>query len=299
MTSKDLRNRARTSIAASTSSVVLTAFVYYLLTTCLTTVVNLAVGSPLDDYSQLVSAGIDPTIAIRAFSGTSALLSMVLDVAIALFVLVMSFGFQFYMLRVLRQEESSLNDLFFGFSRVGRVLGVELVLYLYLLLWAIVFSIPLLAVLFAFSSGISDVGLSALMVVWAVLMVVAVMLVACRYAQALYLVMDRDELGPLAAMRESKRLMRGNVWRFIRLFLSFLGWFVIFGLVSAVPDILTNVIAIPDWLMSLLTLASSLPMMLWLVPYVSAATAAFYEDLIGQPSAAPGDLPVYPGTDWK
>ena len=84
-----------------------------------------------------------------------------------------------------------------------------------------------------------------------------------RYALAFYILADHPEIGIFEAIRESKRLMYGNKWKLFCLELSFIGWFIL-GLLTAGIG------------------------MLWVMPYITTATAGFYE-------VANGNLrPYYP-----
>ena len=72
---------------------------------------------------------------------------------------------------------------------------------------------------------------------------------------AYFVYRDNQEMGCDAAIEESMRLMDGHKMDLFILDLSFLGWF----------------------LLSILSLGIGL---LWLIPYVQAAHAHFYEDLV-------------------
>lgn len=51
--------------------------------------------------------------------------------------------------------------------------------------------------------------------------------VLCRYVFALFIMVEEPETGVLNAMRLSRELMKGNVWRLIRLEFSFFGMYVL------------------------------------------------------------------------
>ncbi len=74
------------------------------------------------------------------------------------------------------------------------------------------------------------------------------------YAMVPYLLRDYPELGVREALRTSRQMMKGHKWNLFVLELSFIGWFFV----------------------CILTLGMA---MLWLIPYVETAHAAFYEDL--------------------
>lgn len=89
---------------------------------------------------------------------------------------------------------------------------------------------------------------------WSLLFVIPGLLAEYSYALTPYLLAEDPTLAPRAALKRSKELMNGNRWRLFCLQLSFIGW-----------DLL-----------SVLSLGIG---SLWLNPYSSTATAAFYREL--------------------
>ena len=99
------------------------------------------------------------------------------------------------------------------------------------------------------------------------LLIVPGLIAAYRYSMVPYLMAEFPDLRIMDAMRESKRLMKGNKWRLFCLELSFFGWMLL-GSVTIVGS-------------------------LWVVPYVHAAQAAFYMEVTGRGPVQP----VYQGLD--
>ena len=88
---------------------------------------------------------------------------------------------------------------------------------------------------------------------WALLLIIPGIMKAFSYALTPYIIMDEPELTARQAITRSCEIMQGRRWKLFCLSLSFIGW----GILS----ILTFGIGI-----------------LWLVPYMNASVAAFYED---------------------
>lgn len=89
---------------------------------------------------------------------------------------------------------------------------------------------------------------------WSLLLVIPGIIKAYSYAMTYYIAKDRPELSAEDCINESMKMMAGNKMRLFLLDLSFIGWF----------------------LLSCITFGIGL---LWLMPYVQTARAAFYEDL--------------------
>ena len=72
-----------------------------------------------------------------------------------------------------------------------------------------------------------------------------------------YILEENPSLGINEAIKQSKEMMYGNKWRYFCLGLSFIGWIFLCILTFGIG-------------------------FLWLNPYVSAAYAAFYDEISGK-----------------
>lgn len=92
---------------------------------------------------------------------------------------------------------------------------------------------------------------------WSLLLIVPGIIASYRYRLAPYLMAENPNLGIREAVNMSKELMDGHKWRLFCLELSFIGWGILSAMTCGIGD-------------------------LWLKPYISAATAAFYVDRTGR-----------------
>jgi uncharacterized membrane protein len=132
-------------------------------------------------------------------------------------------GSAIFFLKLIRNGQPRLGNMFDGFKIFGPALAAYLLMVLFVFLWMLLLIIP---------------GIIA----------------ALAYAQTMYLLADTPGLGPMEAIRRSKKMMNGYKWKLFCLGLRFFCWS----------------------LLCLLTLGIGY---LWLIPYASTAYAKFYEDL--------------------
>ena len=92
---------------------------------------------------------------------------------------------------------------------------------------------------------------------WTLLFVFPGIVAAYRYAMVPYLMAEFPELRVMEAIRESKRLMKGNKWRLFCLHFSFIGWDLLCTLTMGIGY-------------------------LWLNPYRMVAETAFYMEVTGR-----------------
>ena len=93
-----------------------------------------------------------------------------------------------------------------------------------------------------------------LIFLWSLLFVIPGIIASYRYAMAPFILAENPELSADQAIKLSKEMMKGNKWRLCCLELSFIGWNILSALTLGIGD-------------------------LFLVPYTSAARAAFYRSL--------------------
>lgn len=96
---------------------------------------------------------------------------------------------------------------------------------------------------------------------WTMLLIIPGIIMSYAYMMAFFVRADDPEVGIRDSLRLSKEMMRGHKWKLFCLFCRFIGW-------------------------SLLAMLTCGIGYLWLMPYMYAAMAHFYEDVRPRPNAA-------------
>ncbi|MFC3885038.1 DUF975 family protein [Bacillus songklensis] len=96
---------------------------------------------------------------------------------------------------------------------------------------------------------------------WTLLLIIPGIIKGMAYSQAYFVLKDHPDYSINRAITESRKLMDGYKWSYFLLMLSFIGWGIL----------------------SILTLGIGF---LWLIPYVTASLASFYEQLSNHPKEA-------------
>ena len=226
-----------------------------------------------------------------------------LNILFFLYSTVILFGLRLWSLWAWRKLDPGMGALTQGFSIPGRVILMELFIFVRVFGWALlfilalsIFTLPLSAVLAASPILYLPYAGALYVLIWVFML---------RYNMAPYLLADRPDDGPSLAIRRSVEMMRGRKWELFKLQLSFLGWEVINWVLSlAVFFFLcaqAGLFQMPVGLDSLLLYQSvanglvnvalsglvTLPLSLWLLPYQEVAQAGFYEE-VRQAGPAPG-----------
>ncbi len=90
---------------------------------------------------------------------------------------------------------------------------------------------------------------------WSLLFVIPGIYASYGYAMTAYILLENPDLTPNEAITKSKELMNGNRWRLFCLEISFIGWILLAALFTCGIGVL------------------------WVKPYMEAATAAFYREI--------------------
>ena len=221
MCAKELRTWARDALRGNWAVAVLVSLVGGLLSGGVDLISQFSDSSASDaDISSMLNwLPRDVWAMLLTITFVSMLVSIVLSGAVAM-------GMCSYNLNLLFRRQGRFSDLFSHFHRLWDGIRMSFILALFTMLWTLLFIIP---------------GIIAIY----------------RYAMVPYLMAEFPELKVMDAMRESKRLMRGNKLRLFCLHFSFIGW----------------------QLLAVLTLGIGY---LFVTPYYRTAEAAFYLDVTGR-----------------
>jgi hypothetical protein len=198
-TSKDLKQPAWRSMRAAVPSAILVTLVYYLLTSVLPDAVSILTPSvTLDD--------------IMYGRGASIWISLFLTILLALFQMVMEFGYDCWALDVARDRPGGFGRLLDGFGMLGRVLLMNIQIILSSALWclgiAVIYSILIAIVLVIAEASVSLCYLLVGLMFAAMYITISVILL--RYELSTFLLCDYPDDGAGAAVRRSVEMVRGR-----------------------------------------------------------------------------------------
>ena len=131
------------------------------------------------------------------------LLGTFISILTGLMSMVLASGFVMYCMAIRRGERAEYLTLFDGFSFVGKVILLNIVIYLFTFFWSLLFVIP---------------GIIA----------------AYRYRFALYNLYENPGIGVMEALEMSKRQTLGYKGQLFTLDLSYIGWFFLASLPTVV-----------------------------------------------------------------
>lgn len=319
-----LKLTAKRAMKESKSGPRLTTFLFLIVLGVSTWVVNMLLGvasgmTKLSAfYGEIAMKVSDPELALETFlrsvgPGRLIVAFLVGNVLSGFLTYLLSgllnAGYKSYCLSVVRRQEPSMGAIFSGFSRIGSVVVTKILTWIFVFLWTLLFAVALtivMAVLILLSALLQ----SEVMVVITALALLAgyvgvfvgITWVTLRYALVDFLIMDQG-LSGMECIRESKRLMQGNVGRLFVLQLSFIGWYLLefliafVGIIALCVIVAVWVVQTPElWGMSgsvnvagmfgmlggvlLIVLAVVIAVAIiniWLIPYITGSVAMFYE----------------------
>ncbi len=171
-------------------------------------------------------------------------------------------GITLFFLALFRRQYVGVSDIFLGFERFGKALGLALFQGLFIMLWTMLFIVP---------------GVIA----------------AIRYSQAFFILADDPNKGIRECMNESKRMMNGNKGKYFCMNLSFIGWILLTVVPISIVEAVVEFLAPPAFVSALVTIIASL-FMVPLTVYIYSTTAGFYEILAGHLIKSTEPAPIDP-----
>ncbi len=165
------------------------------LTTLIVFVVSIACTMVLNFFGAIfgVTSALFGSEAISAFG---AFVTMILSVAVGLLLGTVQFGYTVYCLKVFKQEETGIQELFSYFPMLFKIFG--LILWIGLFTW-----------------------------LWSLLCVIPGIIAALRYSQAFFILAENPDMSIRDCVNESKALMSGRLGEFFVLQLSFILWILL------------------------------------------------------------------------
>ncbi len=141
----------------------------------------------------------------------------------------MQVGYADYSMDLVRGRNPGIDKLFAMLRMAWPIIVTAFLVGLFSALWAILFYVAGLIVVgigaaLMVESALTILGV-VLMIVALVGMVIGILWAVLRYSMVTYLIADQGISG-LEAIRESKRLMKGNLLKYVGLHLSFILWYL-------------------------------------------------------------------------
>ncbi len=273
MTSKNLRDIARGALSG-----------YWALSLAVTLVASMlggggATGGSSASISNTVSNADESMYsemtAAMAEEPVLIVIAIIVIGAVLLFGLVMfvisgatTLGLRQYFINIItKAERPDFKILFSRFRYLGKAFLLNLLIAVFVSLWSFLIFLPagILSFFIIWSNAVMFYSASgatiAIMVIIGLLIMLVVAfvttLITSRYAMAFYVMTENpQQITAMEAIRISKEMMRGNIWRLFFLRLSFFGWHCLAIMSCGIGY-------------------------LWLSPYILATEAAFYLELRG------------------
>ena len=249
--SSNLRALGRNALAGKWQSAIIAVIVYTLCVQLPPAILNTLFGVDMGElYSMNMgysyNVGVDgySTVynSMPAYSPLSGIYSLLVTGA-------MDLGLTLFFLAMFRRQIVGIGDVFLGFERYGKALGLFLFQGLFIVLWSLLFIVP---------------GIIA----------------AIRYSQAFFILADDPNKGIRQCMDESKMMMRGNKAKYFCMSLSFIGW----GILASIPAGVLSGISEALYLSGFMTVLFDIVGALCMAPviaYIYSTQAGFYEILAG------------------
>ena len=246
----DFRAMARDALRGRWLTAIFTSFVASLIGAWIVETGSSVAELDSESFPNLRAEGISSAW----FAAIIAILGVFLVYAVVLLIFggAGQLGYARFNLKLVDGEKATLGDLFSQYHRIGEGFVMNFLRGLYVFLWTLLFVIP--GIMKNFS-----------------------------YAMTPYILAENPYYTANDAISESKRIMDGNRWRLFCLNFSFIGWELLCSIPSAIGLVLVATGTLHLLFYIPFAVVSGVASCL-LHPYMEAAQAAFYRDLVPLPT---------------
>ena len=220
-------------------------------------------GGGVDLVSGALNPAAEDSAGMLELASTGAWPMMVSVTAVSLLIALviggaMTLGLSHFFIGLVSNREVRFPDLFARFKIWHKGFWMQIVMVFFILLWSLIGIVPACAfAAWVIHAGLWGAGTRIVLLLLYLISLTFAVVASYRYAMTPYLIAEFPDLTVMDAIRESKRLMNGNKWRFCCLNFSFVGWIFLTIFTLGVAS-------------------------LWLTPYMNAANAAFYLQITGR-----------------
>ena len=199
-------------------------------------------------------------LSLELFPGNSLLniaFGQIFTFVVSLIAMVFGTGYSYMMLNMSRGREFSLGNLLYMFhNQPDRVLIAAFVMALL----NTVSQIPVYLAAYMTDPGSTlQAQMNWMQMIMGVMLLSVVLnvLITVPFALSFYLLADNPEMGGVDSLKQSMRLMKGHIWDYLILQLSFAPMLIVSLFLMGLP-------------------------LLWILPHMEAAETAFYRGILGE-----------------
>ena len=262
--SRNLRALGRNALSGKWNMAIVAVAVYLLCVNLPPLILNSLFGINIADLygaNLMYSVGTDTYNAVYSsmpeYSPLAGLYVLLVSGALEL-------GITLFFLAMFRKQNVNAGDIFLGFDRFGKALGLLLFQSLFIFLWSLLLLVP---------------GIIA----------------SIRYSQTFFILADDPSKGIRQCMDESKAMMNGNKMKYFCLSLSFIGWALLASIPASILDSICNVMKLGGLATGIISIIGTL-FLAPVIAYIYSTQSGFYEILAGHLIKETEPAPLAPET---
>lgn len=211
------------------------------------------------------------------------ILLLILNLLITLSIGIMVNSFY---LKISRDKKVGFSDIFISWKTFGKGIGIEVLLGLIIIPIVIIIAIIIGVVwgLYMSTAIINSLTPSygimiGITILLTLILCIPLIILGLYFFPAVILVCEDNNRGIIQCIKESLKLMKGNLWNLFVLQLSFIGWAILCIIPTIFIAILTA-FSLNEVAVVILSNIASIGF-LWLVPYMNTTFLNFFNEISG------------------
>ena len=211
------------------------------------------------------------------------ILLLILNLLITLSIGIMVNSFY---LKISRDKKVGFSDIFISWKTFGKGIGIEVLLGLIIIPIVIIIAIIIGVIWGLYMSTVIINSLTpsygimiGITILLTLILCIPLIILGLYFFPAVILVCEDNNRGIIQCIKESLKLMKGNLWNLFVLQLSFIGWAILCIIPTIFIAILTA-FSLNEVAVVILSNIASIGF-LWLVPYMNTTLLNFFNEISG------------------
>ncbi|MDF2606761.1 MAG: hypothetical protein K0S34_956 [Bacillales bacterium] len=148
----------------------------------------------------------------------------IISIVLGLLLIPLTFGTVYFTLKLIRKEHVEVSDVFSVYKSSSLVV----------------------------KSILNTITVSIFVFLWSLLLIIPGIIKGISYSLTKYIILDNHDIKNIDAIDLSRKMMNGYKWKYFKLHVSFIGWYILGALTLGIGFI-------------------------WITPYIETSFAAFYQ----------------------
>ena len=195
-------------------------------------------------------------------------------------------GLSIFCIFIIRRAQAGVSLVFSGFTNFLKAFGVTIIIGLICFACLLVAIIPTAVIM---TSAGNNAVVNGILAFYSLILVsvVLIIIVSLRYGVVYFILADEPNIKVMECLKKSGRMMKGNKSKMFLLIMSFVGWYILYGISAGIVGTIMGAIGsvfsfnVPGVISECMYSIVAALLLAPIIGYVYTSLTAFYEKVAG------------------